>query len=119
MKRNDQAKANGPPPLRSKNVPVTYSIKNAIDLLTSYGYRVTAPTNAGADGMPAVNTQPIACGRGRSYSISEVAIAWNVCYRTVYRAVCRGDLTAIKIGNVYRIPEEAMLMYERYGPCKK
>ena len=111
MKRNASAptKADTPPPLRGKEAMMQVAVKNAIDLLESLGYKVFEPQ---ADSRRKPVDYPV---RGRSYTISEVALAWHVCYRTVYRAVTSGKLLAVKIGNVYRIPEEAMLMYERWG----
>ena len=103
------AKTDTPPPLREKEAMMELAVKNAIDLLESLGYKVIEPQ---ADDRRKPVGYPI---RGRSYTMSEVALAWHVCYRTVHRAVTSGKLLAVKIGNVYRIPEEAMLMYERWG----
>ncbi len=101
------------PLMREKEATEQMAIRNAINLLEDCGYKVIPPASTRQDEIEIV--------RGKSYTISEVAMAWRVCYRTVYRMVTEGKLLAIKIGKVYRIPEEAMLMYERYSkpkPCK-
>ena len=112
MKRNASAQPNGSPPLmRAKEISMQMSVQNAVNLLESLGYTVAKPR---ANEKKEPEPQP----RGRSYRISEVALAWRVCDRTVYRMIATGKLAAIKVGNMYRVPEEAMLLYERLNKCR-
>ena len=50
---------------------------------------------------------------GKLLRVSEVAAAWDVCPNTVYRAIERGRLDAVRVGRVLRIPIESVRAFER------
>ena len=50
---------------------------------------------------------------GKMLRVSEVAAAWDVNPNTVYRAIERGRLDAVRVGRVLRIPIESVRAFER------
>ena len=42
------------------------------------------------------------------YTVQEVADRMRVSRKTIYRLVERGELRAVRLGDVYRIPREAL-----------
>jgi excisionase family DNA binding protein len=57
--------------------------------------------------MVMVTTEP------RFYTVEEVAQLLRVSARTVYRLVERGELRALRVGDLYRISQENLDSYLR------
>jgi putative molybdopterin biosynthesis protein len=49
------------------------------------------------------------------YDLYEVAKMLSVSYMTVYRAVRRGDIKAVKIGKQWRVSEESLESIRKDG----
>ena len=49
----------------------------------------------------------------RFLTVAEVAAVMRVSKMTVYRLVHNGDLTAVRVGRSYRVPEQAVHDYLR------
>ena len=52
-------------------------------------------------------------GEVRFLAVAEVASAMRVSKMTVYRLVHGGDLTAVRVGRSFRVPEHAVHEYLR------
>lgn len=50
------------------------------------------------------------------YSIAEVAEHLNVSIKTIRRHIAAGSLGSVKVGNVYRIPKDALLKFINTNP---
>lgn len=58
--------------------------------------------------MPA---QGAGLGEMRFLTVAEVAATMRVSKMTVYRLVHSGELSAVKVGRSYRVPENAVHVY--------
>jgi len=58
--------------------------------------------------MPA---QSAGLGEMRFLTVAEVAAMMRVSKMTVYRLVHSGELSAVKVGRSYRVPENAVHVY--------
>jgi excisionase family DNA binding protein len=47
----------------------------------------------------------------RYLTVAEVAALLRVCPMTIYRMIGSGDIAAVRIGRLYRVPEVAVLPY--------
>lgn len=52
----------------------------------------------------------------KAYTVDEVAAILKVHPRTVYRMVERGELRGVKVGVLWRIPQEALDAFLRGEP---
>jgi excisionase family DNA binding protein len=52
-------------------------------------------------------------GEVRFLTVAEVATLMRVSKMTVYRLVHSGDLTAVRVGRSFRVPEQAVQEYLR------
>lgn len=59
--------------------------------------------------MNSVNDRPLS--EVRFLTIAEVASAMRVSKMTVYRLVHSGELTAVRVGRSFRVPEQAVHSY--------
>ena len=55
----------------------------------------------------------------RYLSIKEVAERTGTHYQTIWQAVKRGELPAVRVGGAIRIPESALLHLPPYAPLAR
>jgi excisionase family DNA binding protein len=63
--------------------------------------------------MVASGQQEARLGEVRFLTVAEVATLMRVSKMTVYRLVHSGELTAVRVGRSFRVPEQAVQEYLR------
>ncbi len=76
--------------------------------------RVQAPADAAPDpGPAAVPSRDGPLAQVKFLTVAEVAALMRVSKMTVYRLVHSGELTAVRVGRSFRVPEKAVHDYLR------
>jgi excisionase family DNA binding protein len=63
--------------------------------------------------MPEDNERAATLGQVKFLTVAEVALVMRVSKMTVYRLVHSGELTAVRVGKSFRVPEKAVHEYLR------
>jgi excisionase family DNA binding protein len=74
---------------------------------------VPAPADAAPDPGPAVPSRDGPLAQVKFLTVAEVAALMRVSKMTVYRLVHSGELTAVRVGRSFRVPEKAVHDYLR------